>query len=355
MEILQTFREYLQPIVPTGIALVAVIFVLAIVRRVINKRYEGSLSLKFRRQIATLVISFIGLLVVVMVLPIDSEGRGQLLSLLGIVFSAAIALSSTTLIGNAMAGFMLRAIRNFKPGDFIRAGEHFGRVSDRGLFHVEIQTEDRDLTTIPNVYLVTCPVKVSRSSGTIISAEVSLGYDLPRQKIERLLLAAGQAAGLEEPFVQVIRLDDFSVNYRIAGLLKETRELISARSRLREMMLDTLHQDGVEIVSPTYMNTRALTETRQVIPSPEVLRPDEQDASLPEELVFDKAEEAESLEKLRERYEEMGKEIEETKQRLGDAALDSESDALKSKISGIESRRKHLAEYIKKRESEKKE
>ncbi len=355
MEILQTFLDYLLPIAPTGMALICVIVVLAIVRYVLDRRYEGSLNLKFRRQVATFIIAFIGLLVIIMVLPIDSDRRGQLLGLLGILFSAAIALSSTTLLGNAMAGFMLRAIRNFRPGDFIKVGEHFGRVSDRGLFHVELQTEDRDLTTIPNVFLVTNPVKVSRSSGTIISADISLAYDMPRGKVEKLLLAAGQAAELEEPFVQVIELGDFSVNYRVSGLLRETREIISARSRLREMMLDTLHRGGVEIVSPTYMNTRALSERGQVIPRMEVSRADGRDTSVPEELVFDKADEAESLERLRERYDDLGKEIEATKERMSGAVYDSERSALKSEMDGLEARRKRFAEYIKKRENEKKE
>ena len=63
----------------------------------------------------------------------------------------------------------LRAVRNFRMGDFIRVAEHFGRVSERGLFHTEIQTENRDLTTLPNLFLVTHPVTTIRTSGTIVS------------------------------------------------------------------------------------------------------------------------------------------------------------------------------------------
>jgi len=36
-------------------------------------------------------------------------------------------------------------------------GDYFGRVTERGLFHVEIQTEDRDLATLPNMFLVSQP------------------------------------------------------------------------------------------------------------------------------------------------------------------------------------------------------
>ncbi len=112
---------------------------------------------------------------VILAVPIAESAQEQLLSLLGLLLSAAVALSSTTFIGNAMAGLMLRAVRNFRPGDFLKVGDHFGRVTEQGLLATEIQTEDRDLTTLPNLYLVTQPVKVVRASGTIVSAYVSLG------------------------------------------------------------------------------------------------------------------------------------------------------------------------------------
>ena len=69
------------------------------------------------------------------------------------------------------------------------------------MLRTEIQTERRNLTTFPNLYLVTNPVRVMRSSGTVISVEVSLGYDVSRHLVEKLLLEAaeeGLAALAEE-------------------------------------------------------------------------------------------------------------------------------------------------------------
>ena len=68
---------------------------------------------------------------------------------------------------------MLRAINNFRLGDFIEVeGEHFGRVTEIDLFHTEIQTKDRDLLTLPNLFLITHPVKVIHASGTMIGCEI---------------------------------------------------------------------------------------------------------------------------------------------------------------------------------------
>ena len=144
------------------------------------------------------------MLAIIISLPLpDPSDRASLLQFVGILLSAAIALASTTLLGNAMAGLMLRAVRNFKAGDFIQVEGHFGRITERRLVHTEIQTEDRDLTTIPNLFLVTHPVKVIRASGTVISANVSLGYEVPRAHVQELMLQAAAKAGLSKGFVQV--------------------------------------------------------------------------------------------------------------------------------------------------------
>ncbi|MDH3785482.1 MAG: mechanosensitive ion channel family protein, partial [Acidobacteriota bacterium] len=183
-----------------GTTAAAIVF-LFVVHRILERggaRVEGR---QFRNQLVMLALSLIALLVIVVSLPVSENLRGQLLAFFGILLSAAIALASTTLLGNALAGIMLKgAIRNFRMGDFIRCSEHFGRVSERGLLHTEIQTADRDLVTLPNLYLVSHPVKTVRGSGTIVSSAVSLGYDVPRDRVETSLLRAAETAGLKDPF-----------------------------------------------------------------------------------------------------------------------------------------------------------
>lgn len=281
--------------------LVAVLLALWAANWLLLRRHRGlGEESRFPRRIAMVLIAGIGLVVILLDLPVGDETRGQLLSLLGLALTAVIALSSTTLVGNAMAGMVLRAVRSFRPGDFVRVGEQVGRVTERGLFHVEIQTEDRDLTTIPNLYMLSHPIAVVRASGTIVSASVSLGYENPHPKVETLLIRAAGEAGLQEPFVQVVELGDFSVTYRVAGFLPEVKQLLTARSNLRKAMLDTFHGRGIEIVSPAFMNQRPQPEGSLVVP-PEVARPPvgaEVD-TIPEELIFDKAEQAEKLEELR--------------------------------------------------------
>jgi small conductance mechanosensitive channel len=356
MEIIQSLYLGVKSFLPVGFAIAATVGILFLARYILEKHYAGISGYQFRLQLMMIFLTFAGILAVILVLPINDTTRGQLLSLIGLLLSAAIALSSTTLIGNAMAGIMLRIIKSFRAGDFIRVGEHFGRVSDRGLFHTEIQNEDRDLTTLPNIYLINNPVKVIRSSGTFISATVSLGYDIPWNKIEKLLLEAAEAAELKDPFVQILQLGDFSITYKVAGLLTQVKQVISSRSKLHSMMLDNLHKAGVEIVSPNFMNTRAIRDDFKFIPQQErVRKPAEQveKKETPESLLFDKAEEAESLEKLRERLKNLIKEMDEQKEKMTAFRDETEKEQAKLQLENLEERRKRLVEYIKKREEEK--
>lgn len=255
---------------------------------------------KLPRQIIMLALSIIALIILILEMPMSETSRGQLLSLVGVLVTGVIAISSTTFVANALGGLMLRVIGSFQPGDFVRAGEHFGRVTDRGLFHTEIQTEDRDLTTLPNLFLITNPVTVVHSSGTMISSGLSLGYDIPRTQVETLLQDAAELAGLEDPFVFVSHLGDFSVSYKVYGFLTEVRQLLSAKSNLRKHILDVLHQSQIEIVSPSYMNQRQLAVGESVIPEPKMtVAPAPEGQSKPEDLIFDKAEKAAELEELR--------------------------------------------------------
>jgi len=284
------------------------------VDRQLLRRLRGAAGeRRFSRQLIMLLLTLCAVVIVVLTLPVSEETRGQLLGLLGLALTAAITLSSATFVSNAMAGFMLRSVGNMRPGDFVRIGDQFGRVTVRGLFHTEIQTPDRDLTTLPNLYLVSNPVTVVRESGTIVSCDVSLGYENAHSSVEPLLLRAAEAAGLKDAFALVLSLDNFSVAYRVAGFLEDVSSLLSARSALAKSVLDQLHGAGIEIMSPTFMGQRQLIEGARMVPvsvHPVPARPSVTEGPRPEEVAFDKAEEAGRIERLRRDLEDLQREIE---------------------------------------------
>jgi len=321
---------------PAALTLLAFILGYTTYTKIGKQRLQQGKTTRINVQLLSLAISLLGLAAFIVALPIEAGLKGQLLSLLGIVLSAAIALSSTTFIGNAMSGIMLNSTDNLGIGHFIQVNDFGGRITERGLLHTEIQSEDRNLTVLPNLYLVTNPYRIIHSKGTIISVDVSLGYDINRKKIEQVLIAAADNAGLESAFIQITELGDFSVCYRVSGVLKEVKQRVTAKTELHKSVLDALHADKIEIVSPNFMNTRAQAPNNQMIPKSSQSIPETESLLPIESIVFDKAEEAETKESLEHKLKRIGDGI----NKLGSLAKEShseqESNALKQRIENLE-------------------
>ena len=319
---------------------------------VLLARYENlGAQAKLPRQLVMLGLTVAALLMLIILFPMTESTRGQVITLLSVVITGVIALSSTSFVANVMAGLMLHVVKSFNPGDFIRVGERMGRVTERGLFHVEIQTEDRDLTTLPNWHLATNPVTVVRSTGTIVSADLSLGYDISHTKIEESLKQAVNQAGLQDAFVLIISLNDYSIAYRAAGFLSEVKNLITARSNLKKCVLDVLHEHDIEIVSPTFMNQRLLTPDKKTIPDDDKLSGHPSvtnDVTPAEEIIFDKAELAAESETLRGEIDKLNDKVIELTQSKKDLIKD-ERKAVDSDIEIIERKMEKISAELKDR------
>ncbi len=350
---LETMRSLWSTISPfTGVVIVIVltIVVVQIIRTILRKKQAEP----YYSQVANILVVLFGLFLVVLFLPISHEMRKQILSLIGVLLSAVIALSSTSLIGNAMAGVMLRVSKSYKPGDFIEVGATRGRVFNQGLFSTEVQIITRDTVSFPNMYLIQNPIRATSSDGSFISTAVSLGYDVPRMKIEESLIKAAETTGLEDPFVYVEKLMDHAVEYRVFGLLKETTRMLTLRSDLRKTVLDVLHQDGIEIVSPSFTNRREYDEKTSFIP-PVIQQESEELTSEPkvEEIAFDKAEEAESIENLKENYNDLLKKKEELSEKVKQESDKERKKEIEDEIQRIEKKSHTLTKSIEKRQKEK--
>ena len=334
------FEQFLGPLLIVGV-IIACLFGL---NAILIKYPRGASQHTLRRQMIMLAVTLLAFFLLIVLLPISADLRGQILRLIGIVLSAAIALSSTTFLGNVLAGILLRSVRSFRTGDIIYINDQFGRVSDRGLFHIEIQTEDSDLVTLPNLYVTNNPVKVTRDSGTIVSSEVSLGYDLSRNQVEGLLIHAATEAGLRDPFVYILKLGDFSILYRVNGMLLDVKQLLSAKSRLNAAILDSLHSADIEIVSPNFMNTREVTGTKFTV-RPVIKQANVVNVSEPESIIFDKADQAVSLEELKAGAEEILQRIKTLKEEAAQSDSDKKTRFIEM-IDRLQKQHAHLNQKI---------
>lgn len=257
---------------------------------------------KIVQQLIIFTVLIVGFIFAIFALPITIEGKNLILTLLGIIIGALITFASTTFVVNAMAGVMLRLINPFKVGDFIRINDTFGKVTETNFLQTQVQSIDRDLITLPNKTLVSNPLKTIRASGTIITTSVSLGYNIPRKAVEESLFSATEKSELENSFVHITKLGDFSVTYKVGGLLKDIESLITSRSNFKKNVIDSLHADGIEIVSPTFMNQRVFSPDYACMPpvqSRENVENEQEEADTKtEDIIFDKAIEAQILHQI---------------------------------------------------------
>lgn len=320
----------------TGIIIVslfALIFVLLGVHRLFTKSSTSSLY-KFRHWIY-IGTTLLGLIVIFAFLPIESSAKNSVFTLLGLIVTGVIAISSTTFASNAMAGVMLHIINNFKPGDFIEVENYFGRVTETGILHTEIQTKNRELTTLPNLFLISHVVTVTPKDKAIVDATLSLGYDVSHHRVEEVLKSAADKIGLTDAFVQVTDLNDFSVGYRVAGFLNDPKLLLSVRSNLRKQIIDSLHGAGIEIVSPDFINQRRYPEDKTFI-SKTTRFEEKGNQKAVQSKVFDKAEKAENIESYKEQLKTVEEQIKTAKENSAD----------KKEIAALQAKKDHFANLI---------
>ena len=296
---LDVFLSFLRSCIPTLILGVITILILWVTHKLLLGRHAAmGMERRIPRQLTLLGLTLVGIIVVVLSLPISDSSRNQIIALIGLLVSGVFAFSSTTVVANIMAGAMLRVTKPFSAGDYIRVDSFFGRVTERGLLDTGVQTEQRELISIPNTFLIQRPVSVINADGAVISVSLSLGYDVHHDNVQELLLKAAKSCDLKDAFVLITELGNFSVTYKVNGLLADVKSLITKRTQLCGAVLDTLHEAGVEILSPTVMNQRPIPTDVSVIPEAikKSLSPVQSNA---EDVVFDKAELAEKREAQR--------------------------------------------------------
>lgn len=178
---------------------------------------------------------------------------------LGFLFS----LSSSSTIGNIMAGISMTYMRPFLVGDIVKIGDVYGQVTEKSLIVTRLLTIKNENVTIPNSMLINTYVKnLTRAgrNGLLLHTEVTIGYDAPWRKVHELLIAAAKATkgcmAEHEPFVLQIGLNDFYVTYQINMYTQDYLNITQTYSELHQNIQDKFFEAGMEIMSPHFTSLR---------------------------------------------------------------------------------------------------
>ena len=207
-------------------------------------------------------IYVVGIVLVILNIP---GLKKEFLQLSGLVFGGIVAFSSSTIIANGMGGILIKLMKQYQIGDVIEFEGTLGKVTEIQAFHTEIETPERKLMTIPNSVMLSKKFSNLSETGCIVSAEVGLGYDIPRTTVEKILIKAAKTVGLENPFVGVTALNDYTIGYKLNAVLKDVNLIMGAKSMMYKEVLDEFSKQGLEIVSPMFLNTMAIDPKKRVM------------------------------------------------------------------------------------------
>lgn len=172
-------------------------------------------------------------------------------------------------LSNVIAGLVLTYMRLFKIGDKVKIGDVFGDVIEKSLLVTRVRTAHNEIISIPNSTVMSSHT-INYSSdavekGLILHTTVTIGYDVPWDKVHNALLQAADRTEFilkdPKPFVFQNSLEDFYVGYEINGYTKNANQQGSIYSELHTHIQDCFNEAGIEIMSPHYRAGRDGNQT----------------------------------------------------------------------------------------------
>ncbi|MBD3262154.1 MAG: mechanosensitive ion channel [Candidatus Altiarchaeales archaeon] len=195
----------------------------------------------------------------------------HVIALLGIGIGVVVSLSSTTTIGNAVAGIIIYLTRPIHEGDRVEITGVLGDVVNLELMYVHLKTIKDEIVSIPSLQVLNNKIiNYSQLDSTIIYVRLSLGYDIePRQVEELLIKSALETEGIlkdPKPFILIRGLDNFTVTYELNAYTDKPQSMVDLKSSMRRNILNTFACDRVQIMSPTYVNIKERMGVDKIIP-----------------------------------------------------------------------------------------
>ena len=172
------------------------------------------------------------------------------------VTSLVLGLALQPILGNFFAGLVISIEKPFRINDWIKVGEHEGRVAAITWRTTHLRTRDNDNLVIPNSKMADervlnyyYPHPVHREK-----VKVGVGYGEPPYRVRRALLdcAAGVPGILDKPAPDVLLLsfEPSSILYELRVWIDDVAQNQRITSDLRARIWEELRREGIDIPYP---------------------------------------------------------------------------------------------------------
>ncbi|HET9208108.1 MAG TPA: mechanosensitive ion channel domain-containing protein [Burkholderiaceae bacterium] len=178
-----------------------------------------------------------------------------------VLIGLMITVGSAGLITQAMSGLVIVYSRSLRKGDFVDINGVQGVVTEVASLATKVVDVRNEEITIPNAVVIASPIrnytKLGATQGTLLTTEVTIGYDTPWRQVHALLIgAARKTEGVRaapEPYVFQRALSDFYVKYELFASIDQAAQRIPILSALHASILDEFNAHGVQIMSPHFL------------------------------------------------------------------------------------------------------
>jgi small-conductance mechanosensitive channel/CRP-like cAMP-binding protein len=228
----------------------ALVRVAAIMLDQAARERQADFSTIFRDLATLLAYGVVVLVVARMALNVDVT---PLLATSALV-TAVIGLALQETLGNVFSGLSLQLQKPFEPGDWVRFGDHLGRVQGIGWRSTRLVTRSLELLEVPNGVLAREVITNFRGSAVGDELFVGLSYDAPPNRVKeivsRLLHHSTLIAKSPLPQVWVVDYGDFAVKYRIRFWMVDFARQDDVRDEIMTSLWYALRRNGIEIPFP---------------------------------------------------------------------------------------------------------
>jgi len=172
------------------------------------------------------------------------------------ITSLVLGLALQPILGNFFAGLVISLERPFRINDWIRVGEHEGRVVAITWRTTHLRTRENDNVVVPNGriadervlnYYYPHPMHMER-------IHVGADYRVPPHRVRRALLdcVAGVPGALEKPTpdVYLVSFDDSAITYELRVYIEDMAQAPRIASELRIRIWEEFHREGIAIPFP---------------------------------------------------------------------------------------------------------
>jgi small-conductance mechanosensitive channel len=172
------------------------------------------------------------------------------------ITSLVLGLALQPILGNFFAGLVISLERPFRINDWIRIGEHEGRVVAITWRTTHLRTRENDNIVVPNGriadervlnYYYPHPMHMER-------VRVGADYRVPPHRVRRALLdcVAGVPGALDKPSpdVYLVSFDDSAILYELRVYIEDVAQAPRIASDLRTRIWEEFHREGIAIPFP---------------------------------------------------------------------------------------------------------